>query len=131
MDLQRVERLVGILYDEQDFDCADFVAHVQRQLFEREVHLPSTRPRGVEGQAALGELSRAYAAPRDGEPQDGDLVLMREIGQRRPGHAGVYFALAHEGWVLHSNEKNGCSVLHRVRELDSWGLKVEGYYEWA
>ncbi|WP_428992631.1 peptidoglycan endopeptidase [Pseudoxanthomonas winnipegensis] len=129
--LEKVEKFVGIPYDEDDFDCADFVAHVQRQLFEREVRLAHARPRGVEGQAALGELSKAYAVPREGKPHDGDLVLMFEIGQKRPGHAGVYFRLAHEDWVLHSNERNTCSVLHRVRELDSWGLKVEGYYSWA
>ncbi|TAA20287.1 NlpC/P60 family protein [Pseudoxanthomonas winnipegensis] len=130
-DLQRVERFVGIPYDEQEFDCADFVAHVQRQLFEREVSLPHSRPRGTEGQAAMGELSKAYATPREGAPEDGDLVLMFELGQKRPSHAGVYFRLAHEDWVLHSNEKNGCSVLHRVRELGDWGLRVEGYYAWA
>lgn len=129
--LEQIEKFVGIPYDEDAFDCADFVAHVERQLFEKDVRLPGERPHGVEGQAALGELSKAYASPREGEPQDGDLVLMFELGQKRPSHAGVYFRLAHEDWVLHSNEKNGCSVLHRVRELGGWGLRVEGYYAWA
>ncbi len=59
-------------------------------------------------------------------PADGDLVLMYDHGQRRPGHAGVYFFLAHEGWVLHGNEKNGCSVPHRVRELPQMGPKDRG-----
>ncbi|TAA12542.1 peptidoglycan endopeptidase [Pseudoxanthomonas winnipegensis] len=131
MPLTKVEQLLGIPYDEDHFDCAEFVAHVQRQLFDRDVRLPGERPHGAEGQAAMGELSKAYASPREGAPQDGDLVLMFELGQKRPSHAGVYFRLAHEDWVLHSNEKNGCSVLHRVRELGGWGLRIEGYYAWA
>jgi len=64
-------------------------------------------------------------------PHDGDLVLMTETPHKRPGHAGVFFYLAHEGWVLHSNEKSGCSVLHRVRDLPAFGLRIEGYYAWA
>jgi len=126
-----VERFCGIPYDEAAFDCADLVVHVQQQLFGRAIALPGSRPHGQAGQAALGELSRAYAVPREGTPVDGDLVLMLDHGQQRPGHAGIYFFLAFEGWVLHSNERNGCSVLHRVRELPGMGLRIEGYYAWV
>lgn len=130
MHLAEVERFVGIPYDEATFDCADFVAHVQRELFGRDVRLPNGRPRGKEGQAALGDLSRPYAE-RTEEPQDGDLVLMYEFGTHRAGHAGVYFKLAHDAWVLHSNERNGCSVLHRVRDLPTFGARIEGFYRWV
>lgn len=128
MRLADVERFVGVAYCEQTQDCADFVVLVQRELFGREVRLPNGRPRGVRGQLALGELSRAYAMPT-ATPVDGDLVLMLDHG--RAGHAGIYFHLAHEGWVLHSNERNGCSVLHRARELPDWGARIEGFYTWA
>ena len=131
MRLVDVERWVGIPYDEAACDCADLVMQVQRALFAREVALPGRRPRGRRGSAELGALSRAQAVPREGPPQDGDLVLMIERGQHNPGHAGVFFFLAHEGWVLHSNETNGCSVLHRVRDLPEFGLRIEGYYRWA
>jgi len=131
MRVAEVERFCGIPYDEAKFDCADLVVHVQRHLFRREIVLPGARPHGTAGQAALGDLSKAYARRRNGAPQDGDLVLMFDHGQRRPGHAGTYFFLAYEGWVLHGNERNGCSVLHRVRELPEMGLRIEGYYEWA
>lgn len=125
-----VERFVAIPYDEQTFDCADLVVLVQKALFGHDVQMPGRRPRGVEGQAAIGELSRPYAR-RTEAPQDGDLVLMIESGQKRPGHAGVYFWLSHEAWVLHANEKNGCSVLHRARDLPDFGLRIEGYYAWV
>lgn len=131
MRLADVERFVGIPYDEDRFDCADQVALVQRELFGRDVRMPSRRPRGAQGSAELGSLSRQYATPREGPPHDGDLVLMFDHGERAPGHAGVFFYLAHEGWVLHSNERNRCSVLHRVRDLPGFGLRIEGYYAWV
>ena len=46
------------------------------------------------------------------------------------GHVGVYFWIAHEAWVLHCNEKTECSVLHRVRDLPSYGVPIEGFYKW-
>lgn len=129
--LADVERFVGIPYDEDEFDCADLVALVQRELFGRDVSLPQRRARGTAGQAVIGQQSREYARPRIGTPQDGDLVLMFEHAQKRPGHAGVFFFLAHEGWVLHTNESNGCSVLHRVRDLPEFGARIEGFYSWV
>lgn len=127
MRLADVERFVGIPYDAGTCDCADFVALVQRELFGRAVVLPNGRPRGARGQAALGGLSRPYGE-RTETPRDGDLVVMYE--HRRPAHVGVYFWLAHEGYCLHSNEKNGCSVLHKIRDLPDFGAPVEGYYRW-
>ena len=128
MRLADVERLTGTPYCEDTFDCADFVVMVQRELFGRDVRLPNGRPRGARGQLALGELSKPYGVRTDA-PRDGDLVVMLEHG--RPAHVGVYFHLAQEGWVLHSNERNGCSVLHRVRELPEYGAPIEGFYTWV
>lgn len=131
MRTEDVERFALIPYDEDGFDCADLVALVQREMFGREVCMPSRRPRGVRGAVGLHALSRPYARLREGPPQDGDLVLMIDHGHQSPGHAGVFFFLAHEGWILHTNEKVGCSVLHRVRDLSGFGLRIEGFYEWA
>ena len=126
--MHAAESFVGLPYDEQEFDCADFVAHVRREMFGHEVRLPNGRPRGEAGQIALGELSKAYAVPTE-QPQDGDLVLMKR--RAGVGQVGLYFRIAGEGWVLHSNETNGASVLQRVRDLLSWGAFVQGYYAWA
>lgn len=123
-----VERFVGLPYSAAEFDCADLVVQVQRELFGRDVRLPNGRPRGLRGALQLGELSRQYAVPVS-EPQDGDLVLMLERG--RPAHVGVYFWIAHEGYVLHACERTTVSVLHRARDLSAWGAPIEGYYSWA
>lgn len=122
------EAFVGMVYDADRFDCADFVAHVRREMFGHDVRLPNGRPRGEAGQVALGELSKAYAT-RTETPRDGDLVMMKR--RAGVGHVGLYFHIAGEAWVLHSNETNGASVLQRVRDLHSWGAIVEGYYAWA
>lgn len=131
MQLDQVERFTLIPYAADSFDCADLVVLVQRELFGRAVTLPGRRPRGARGAAELRCLARPYARRREGPPLDGDLVLMIDHGQQHPGHAGVYFFLAHEGWVLHTNEQTGCSVLHRVRDLSGFGLRIEGFYEWV
>lgn len=125
-----LDRFASLEYDEDRFDCADLVALVQRELFGRDVHVPNGRPRGVKGQAALAELARPYAVPTD-YPTDGDLVLMFDGPEKRPGHAGVYFFLGHEPQVFHINEKVTRPVCHPVRMLASYGLRIEGYYTWA
>lgn len=121
------EQFVGIAYDAEAFDCADFVAHVRRKLHRHDVTMPNARPRGRDGQIALGALSAQYADPTD-SPSDGDLVLMKR--KAGVGHVGLYYMIGGEGWVLHSNETNGMSVLHRVRDLPGWGAKIEGFYKW-
>ena len=130
MKLAQIEQYVGLPYCEKTFDCADLVVKVQRELFGRDVTLPNGRERGVQGQAAIGHKVGEYAR-RVELPSDGDLVLMRQLGRKVAGHAGILFHIDHEHWVLHSNETNGCAVLHRIRDLPGFGVKVEGYYEWV
>lgn len=129
MNRRELERFTLIPYDEDSFDCADLVILVQREVFGRDVLVPGHRPRGARGQLMMGELSGAFADPVD-TPVCGDLVLMADFGNTKPSHAGVFFVLAHEPWVLHTNEKVGCSVFHRIREIGDYGLKIEGYYRW-
>lgn len=124
------ERYVGWEYDADTADCADLVIQVQRELFGREVDLPNGKPRGNRGRAVMAATAAAQCEPTD-TPQDGDLVLMRETGRNRPGHAGVYFHIAGEGWVLHATDRIGQAVFHRVRDLPVWGCFIEGYYAWA
>lgn len=123
-----LDAYVGLPYSEE-FDCADFVALVRRELFGHEVRLPNGRERGDRGYAVVAGRVDQYATPTD-SPVDGDLVLMGRAG-KKGGHVGLYFLLDHEGWVLHSNETDGCSVLHRVRELPGFGTTIKGYFAWA
>lgn len=113
----------------REFDCADFVERVQRELYGRVIRIPNGRPRGADGPPVLASMAAEFVRPTD-KPVDGDFVLMFEGAQKSPGHCGLYFHVAHEGHVLHCNEKTG-SVLHRVRDLPDFGLRIQGYYAWV
>lgn len=127
---RELDRFVGIPYSAAEFDCADFVSYVRQELFGHSIVMPSRRPRGLQGQVQLAQLSTSYVSPVDGAPIDGDLVLMRDLGHRRAGHVGLYFCLGGTPWVLHNTDMTGGSVLHRTRDLGNLGLIVEGYYRW-
>lgn len=130
MRASALDRFIGLPYCPRHLDCADLVLLVQAELFGRCVRLPGRRPRPLRTDEQAPEL-RAHTnqlAERVEQPQDGDLVLMFDSGQAQPGHAGTFFFLAHEPWVLHTSEALGGSCLHRVADLPSMGLRVEGFY---
>lgn len=119
----------GMPYSD-DFDCADYVVHVQKELFGREVHVPGARPRGKYASEHLHSASQEYAAPTD-TPVEGDLVLMYDLNDTDvPSHAGVYIMLAGEPHVMHNAFRAGGSVTHPIRNLQKLGITVEGYYKW-
>lgn len=127
-----VDRFVGIPYDARLMDCADLALLVQRELFGHEALLPGKRPRPLrddEQARALCAYTQQLADPV-AQPQDGDLVLMRELGAAQAGHIGTYFFLNYTRYVLHTTALLGASVLHRLHELSATGLIVEGFYRW-
>lgn len=127
-----LRRFTGIAYDLRHMDCADHVLLVQREHFGVERMLPGRRPRPLrpDAQAEAIHLAVGELAIRIESPQDGDLVLMHEGDQAHPGHAGTYFFLDHQSWVLHCSNTIGSSRLHRLRDLTGLGLQVEGFYRW-
>lgn len=130
MKLEQLIPFIGLPYDPETFDCADFVVMVQRELYGREIVLPSRRPRGRIGQARLGDLSRAYVT-ETATPQDGDLVLMNEFPHKRMSHVGLYFFIADEPYILHAQDELVGSITTRVRDLGTARLSIEGYYTWT
>lgn len=125
-----VNQYIGMPYDREVYDCADFVMQVQREMFGRVIALPASRPRiSGGGQRHVKDLSLTYAHATDC-PVNGDLVLMRQCGKRRATHIGVYFWLDYEAWVLHCSEDTGYSTLNRVRDLPDTSIEIEGYYTW-
>lgn len=128
-----VTRFIGIPYCPRRMDCADLAILVQRELFGKTVFLAGKRPRPLhpaEQDAAIDEYRDQLAAPVE-HPQDGDAVLMREPGAERAGHIGTYFFINYAPHVLHTAAwMQGGSTLHRLQDLSSLGLTVEGYYRW-
>lgn len=126
--IARLNTLCGLRYDAAKFDCADLVVKVQKELFGRDVILPSRRPRGRLGKSQLGNLSKDFVAPTK-SPVDGDLVMMQEMGSSGGYHIGVYFHIAYEPYVLHAFDEQG-SMLTPIRSLALQALLLEGYYAW-
>ena len=63
------------------------------------------------------------------EAIEGDLVLMRIVGDRRTlgSHIGVLIMVNGQEWVLHAIERMG-SLLTPVRKLTVFQLELMGYY---
>lgn len=122
-------KYLEIPYDAETFDCVDLVRLVETEVFNRTVNIVGMRPRGVRGQLALGALSKQYAERTD-VPTNGDLVLMTDCGSKNAAHAGIYFFIAHEPYVLHVSEGTQQSVMQRIRDLPFFGARIEGYYKW-
>ena len=133
MDAQLLKQYLGIPYSPRTSDCADLVIRVQKELFGREVTFPGKRPRPLRSDEQAEVLARytEAAAFRVDSPQDGDSVLMYEVGKSVAGHVGVYFFISYTPYLLHNAEwmPNG-SCLHKIQDLSSIGLTVEGYYRW-
>jgi len=115
-------------YIEDEKDCGYYAELVQREVFGREVHLPTDRAHGLRGKSKqIESLKFDYGVPTDA-PQDGDGVLM--VGRGRLEHIGVYCLIDDAAYVLHAMKRVGQVVRHRLRELPAQGLTVEGFYRW-
>ena len=121
------QQYVGQPYIEGAHDCAAFAARVQRDVFQREIALPTARA-GLRGNARMIDtLTADYAVPT-ATPVDGDAVLMRCRG--RLSHVGLYCLFGNTPYVLHAMKNAGMVVLHRLRDLEHQGLILEGFYQW-
>jgi hypothetical protein len=45
-------------------------------------------------------------------------------------HIGTLFSVSGAWRVLHNSQTVGCCVLHRLTDLSTFGLFVEGFYRW-
>lgn len=122
------QRFVGEPYVSRENDCAVLAERVQREIFKRDIRLPTERAvRGMGFAEQIDSLKADYAC-RVTTPIEGDAVIMYCRG--RPSHIGIYCEIAGEAWVLHAVRNAGQVMLTRVRELEAYGLAVEGYYRW-
>ena len=119
---------IGLPYVEGEGDCAALAVRVQREVFGREIVLPTTHACGVRAQTVQIAALRDDYAERLPAPVEGCGVLMQCRG--RFSHIGLFAAIGGEGWVLHAMQNARMVVLHRVRDLPRHGLALEGYYAW-
>jgi hypothetical protein len=116
-------------YVEGERDCAAFAELVLRDQFGRDVRLPAERAEGLRGQSAqIVSLAGDYADRVNGEPKEGDAVLMMARG--RLAHVGILCLIGGRRYVLHACRAAGQVVRHTLRDLERLNLPVEGYYRW-
>ena len=124
------EKYVGMPYDRATFDCVDLVRLVAR--CERGIVIDQPEDREWKG-VSTGEAAvrGSFAAVRTANPIDGDVVLMRLVGQRRVlgSHVGIYALIGGAAWVLHCLDKMG-ALLVEERNLRRVGLERVGFYSW-
>ncbi|MBN9477364.1 MAG: hypothetical protein ABS43_03550 [Bordetella sp. SCN 67-23] len=118
------ERYVDIPHDQ--LDCGELVEKVLREVFGREVTFPRKQSDSLLHRARLITRSaKDYATPV-AAPFDGAGVLI--LARGRAAHIGLYCAIA-QGYILHSDDWFGASVLEPVNRL-STRYVVQGYYAW-
>lgn len=122
------DQFLGEPYVKGENDCAAVAVRAVRAATGREIVLPTERAAGWRGYSAQIQAGRDAVATPVESPGDGDGVLM--VGRARLNHIGVLCVIGGEHWVLHAMEAAGEVVRHRVRELERFGLAVEGYYRW-
>lgn len=119
---------VGLKYIEGSQDCADLVMRVNREVFARDVPIPSIRETNIFKQTVQinDELKDRFEKIDDIDARDGDVILM--ICRGRLSHTGVYARIKNVDYVLHNLKSHGGVILQRLDTLRNAGLKLEGFY---
>lgn len=130
--IKALNSFIGRPHIAESYDCADLAVEVARELFARDVALPTHRPRpqGQRGQSAAIQAMADDLAFEITEPANGDLVLMQSTGQTLPGHIGTYFFVNYQAHVLHTSVALGYASLHKLTALPALNLRVVGFYRW-
>lgn len=129
--IKRLSAYVGLDYVPGQFDCADLAVLVQREVFGRDVSLPS-HPQGTAGQRAAVLRHRDALATRVAVPFTGAAVLFYAVNQKGDHVYHLGTAVLHRGEVkvLHNSYETGGVRLDKLQDLLSWGMRLEGYYAW-
>lgn len=122
------DKYVGLPYVPNEFDCAHLVVKVQNEQFNQNISMPIER----EGHVFLlskqidEHLHEYYEEKPKEQAQEGDMVLMRCRG--RLNHIGIYVVVNGVPYVLHNIKNLGSVALHRIRELDKYGVVFDSVY---
>lgn len=129
---KRLQSYVGREYRPGVYDCADLAADVQREVFGRAVTLPVRHPSGTAGQRASIFAHRDALASKVDVPFTGCAALFHDVNDKgsQVWHIGTVALHRGEVWVLHNSYTTGGSHLHRLADLQAWGMKLDGWYAW-
>lgn len=122
------EKYVGMDYVHDEFDCVHLLQLVQQNEFERTIDIPVERDNNVFALSSQIDFHKAeyLETVKQHEATEGDVVLM--LAKGRLNHTGVLCKINNTNYVLHNLRNIRAVALHRVRELEKYGLKLEGIY---
>lgn len=113
----------------QQMNCAEYVEFVLKKHFGIIFTFPQNHNSVFSQSNQLRKEFSNFVYPEKTEkPQDGDLVLMN--GQRRMCHVGLLVIKNNNLYVLHNQKNIGSACLHKLRDLQNYGLSLEGIYKW-
>lgn len=122
------DKYVGQPYIPETGDCAALAERVQREVFGKQIGLPTSHATTLRDMTAqILELQDSYAEKID-TPFDGCPALF--IGRGRLCHIGVMCWLANEWYALHANQSFGFVTREPLRTLTQIHFKLEGFYKW-
>jgi len=112
-----------------ELNCAQLVELVIRDEFEINFKFPQSNDNIFYESRKIRQEFQKYVDPQKvGFPKEGDLVLMN--AQRRMCHVGIFVEYRGQNYILHSLKQAGSVCLHRVPDLEYYGLTIEGFYSW-
>ena len=127
---------VGRRYVPMIFDCGELVRVVQREVFGREVAVPSERwyaeasvRRRLLAMSEQIDACKGALAEEIAEPEEGCGVLLRS--RAKLSHIGIWCRIGSEAWVMHGDERAEQVVRTRARELSARHFHIAGCYRWT
>jgi hypothetical protein len=122
------DRFIGERYVLGENDCAIVAARAMEAATGRSIVLPTERAGHWRDYHEQIVAARDDLAEKVFNPKDGDAILM--IGRARINHIGVFCEIDGTGYALHASEGFKTVVRTRLRDLERFGWKVEGFYRW-
>lgn len=117
---------VGKPYIPDQYDCVHLVVDVQKQVYGKDIEIPVEREEHVFLLSKQIDQHLETFYEQVEVPQEGDMVLMKCKG--RLNHTGVYVVINGVAYVLHNLRSIMSVALHKVRELEKYGVVVDSYY---
>lgn len=112
-----------------ELNCAELVELVIKEQLGIKFTFPQSNGNIFYESARIREHFLDYVEPeKTTKPENCSLVVMH--ANRRMCHVGLFVKYGGASYVLHSLKSAGSVCLHRIEDLNYYGLVLEGFYKW-
>lgn len=120
------DEYVGREYIPEEFDCVHLVVEVQNKIYGKQIEVQVEREQNVFKLCRQIDQHLETFYEQVEQPEEGDMVLMKCRG--RLNHTGVYVVIDGVPYVLHNLRSIMSVALHKLRDLEKYGVYVDSYY---